>query len=441
MGLNYKTFNYLSAFSCLGDDCEDTCCKSWDIRFDQPHYELLKESVDEAGGDLASKFASYVELNKSAAATAHNYAYIKLDKSGNCPFLSSGWCELHKQFGEKPLSNVCAFYPRVLCKQGDTIELSGALSCPEMVRKCLFSEKTNEIVEFEPSILPRKDDYPLTRELSLPADQFYYDHFLQVRDTLMQLVELEGFSLDSRLYFISSFANRLGLFYHIDAEPAEKLLSSELKQAMSVSMLERMDDFVSKYIPAEPVAIIVVQAVLQLRIQQFPHDSYSQFVKDVFHGYENLLSGKPSGIEYEDVLPAEELWQLYQKRRSLIDSYFSEELDNCFSRYLVNCLYREWFITMPDLFTYTHMLLIRLAILRFLVYSHPEIYRWAESLKSSSEKPSEHHIEQLRKYLVDVIYKNSRAIDHNTTFLQVVYDAIHEQQMMTHEYSLPFIKF
>jgi hypothetical protein len=96
---------------------------------------------------------------------------------------------------------------------------------------------------------------------------------------------------------------------------------------------------------------------------------------------------------------------------------------------------------MPDLFTYVHMLSIRLAILRFLVYSHPEIYRLAEQLTAKTLPAKAHEIQQLRDWLVGVIYKNSRAIDHNTSFLQVVYDAIHEQQMMTHEYSLPFIRF
>ncbi len=442
MSLSYKTFNYLPDFSCLGGDCEDTCCKDWDIWFDQPHYQLLKETVEQHDGMLADKINRYIKLNENDTNNGHNFAQLKLDSNGSCPFLQGdGWCELHQQFGETPLSNVCAFFPRVLSRQGDVVELSGALSCPEMVRKCLFAEDDIELIDFSPTILPRPDDYPLTRELLLPADHFYYDNFVTVREILLKLGKMEGFSLESRLYYMANFANRLNLFYHLEADNNDSLLENELKQALSVSMLERMDDYVTKYDPADPIAIIVIQAVLQLRIQQFPHDTYSQFVKQVFGEYENLMAGEDTVSRQDETLPPEHLWQCYRQRRALIDKYFADELDRCFTRYLINCLYREWFITMPDLFTYIHMLIIRLAVLRFLVYSHPGIYQLAENIMQKNDSISAADQEELRKYLVEVVYRNSRAIDHNTVFLKVVYDAIHEQQMMTYEYSLPFIKF
>ncbi len=443
MSLTYKTFNYLPGFSCLGGECEDTCCKDWDIWFDQPHFELLQATINQHGGEQSEKFSRYIRINKSSTASGHNYAQLNLRPDGSCPFLlADGWCELHSQFGEKPLSNVCAFFPRVLSRQGDIVELSGALSCPEMVRKCLFAEDDIEIVDFEPAILPRPDDYPLTRELALPAENFYYDNFVVVRDALLRLCKLEGFGFESRLYFLANFANRVAGFYHLEAEAkGGRLLDSELKQARSISMLERMDNYVSNYTAAEPMAIIVIQAVLQLRIQQFPREAYSQFIKQVFAGYEALLPETCGTDELDDALPPDMLWLAYQERRGLVDSYFSNELDRCFTRYLINCIYREWFITMPDLFTYVHMLVIRLAILRFLVYSHPAIIQIAERLHQNAQQADENDIIKLRECLVDVVYKNSRAIDHNTMFLKVVYDAIYEQQMMTYEYSLPFIKF
>lgn len=442
MTYSYKTFNYLPDFRCLGSDCEDTCCKDWDIWFDQEHFQKLKDTVENSTGNLHSKVSRHIIVNDKESATMQNYASLVLKKDGSCPFLlKNGWCDIHQQFGQDPLSNICAYFPRVLSRIGNTVELSGALSCPEMVRKCLFGTDSIELEEFDPQILPRPDDYPLTRELDLPADHFYYDNFLRVRSALVKLSNLEGFALDSRLYFMASFANRIGLFYRLDAENDERLLENELKQALSITMLERMDDFVNKYVPAEPVAIIVAQAVLQLRVQQFPNEKYSNFIKDIFSSYEKILTTDQSNNVEGDVLPAEELWQCFQNQRLNIDKYFKDELETSFSRYLTNCLYREWFITMPDVFTYIHMLLIRLAILRFLVYSHPDIQKMAERIDSGNGSPTEEDISQLRAYLVDVVYRNARAIDHNTGFLQVVYDAIYEQQMMTYDFSLPFIKF
>ena len=93
---------------------------------------------------------------------------------------------------------------------------------------------------------------------------------------------------------------------------------------------------------------------------------------------------------------------------------------------------REWFISMPDPFVYFHLLTIRLAILRFLITSHPRIQSFLQQQADSA---------QIDKQLVEIVYLFARGIDHNLAFLQVVYQAMAEQQMMSFDYAMPFIKF
>ena len=441
MALKYKMAGYLQDFTCIGGECEDTCCKGWDIRFDKKHYELVQAAAQQQGGPEAKTLKRYVKINEAESRTEQNYALLTLQENGECPFLQTdGWCRLHKKFGVKPLSNICAYFPRVLSRYGNTVEMSGALSCPEMVRQCLFSENSMELGPFEPDRLPRPDDYPLSRELELPTGEYYYDQFLPVREVLLNLLRLEGFPLSSRLYFLSSFASRLGAFYYHEAETQHPgQLKKELDRAMQVSTLEKLDEFASRYVAADPVAIIVVQAILQLRVQNYPDEPHTRMVQNILQRYEKQLSPIEKYSSLDGALPAAEVWALFQQQQTMIDKAFGVELDNCLSRYLYNCLFREWFITMPDLFTYIHMLTIRMAILRFLLYSHPEIIALAENQVSAKEANDD--LTSLRKELVKVIYLNSRAIDHNTSFLKVVYDAINEQQMISFEYALPFIKF
>ena len=441
MALKYKMAGYLRDFTCIGGECEDTCCKGWDIRFDQKHYELLEAAVRQQGGAESKTLRRYVKVNEPESRTEQNYALLTLQKNGACPFLQTdGWCRLHKKFGVKPLSNICAYFPRVLSRYGDTVEMSGALSCPEIVRQCLFSEQGMELVPFEPDILPRPDDYPLTRELDLPTGEYYYEQFLAVREVLLKLLELEGFPLSSRLYFLSSFASRLGPFYHHEAEAQHRSqLKKELERALQVSTLERLNEFASRYVSADPVAIIVVQAILQLRVQHYPDEPHTRLVQDILRHYEQNLPAPLQHATLDGALPAAEMWTLFQQQQAKIDKAFGLELEHCLSRYLYNCLLREWFITMPDLFTYIHMLTIRIAILRFLLYSHPAIITLAE--QQAATDASSDDLTALRKELVKVVYLHSRAIDHNTSFLKVVYDAINEQQMMNFEYALPFIRF
>ena len=90
---------------------------------------------------------------------------------------------------------------------------------------------------------------------------------------------------------------------------------------------------------------------------------------------------------------------------------------------------------MPDPFLYVHMLTIRVAVLRFLITSHPEIIEMV-----NSDISFEDSINHFNEKIVEIVYLYARGIDHNHTFLHVVFQAIREQQMMSFDYSMAFIK-
>jgi hypothetical protein len=116
----------------------------------------------------------------------------------------------------------------------------------------------------------------------------------------------------------------------------------------------------------------------------------------------------------------------------VLNAQYGIRLEQCLTRYLVNCLQREWFVSMPDPFVYIHLLTIRLAVLRFLISSHPRIRQCLQQRADSTE---------IDKLLVEIVYLFARGIDHNHAFLHVVYQAMLEQQMMSFDYAMPFIKF
>lgn len=87
---------------------------------------------------------------------------------------------------------------------------------------------------------------------------------------------------------------------------------------------------------------------------------------------------------------------------------------------------------MPDPFIYFYLLMIRLAILRFLIVSHPQLQHYLQQQADDS---------LLDKQLVEIACLFARGINHNLGFLQVLYLAMAEQQMMSFDYAMPFIKF
>jgi len=87
---------------------------------------------------------------------------------------------------------------------------------------------------------------------------------------------------------------------------------------------------------------------------------------------------------------------------------------------------------MPDPFVYIHMLTIRLAILRFIITSYLQTQHSLQQQSDSAE---------FDKLVVENVYLFACGIDHKLAFLKVVYQAMLEQQMMSFEYAMPFIKF
>lgn len=433
MAAEYKSPAYMQEFRCLGGDCEDTCCQHWDIRFDKSHYEKLRDAV-QADPQQQQLFETFIVLNAAGQSSDRDYARINMNADGYCPFLdNAGLCQLHARYGVAPLSNICAFFPRVLSSFAERVEMTGALSCPEVVRQCLLSDDAEQaFVDFDPAILPRSEDIPLTRVVPGNEIDFYASQFPSVREAMLWLAQADKYAFETRLYFLSNFSHRLAPWYHQGCAQNQKLLNEELARIRSAKTLGTLDNYYFQYVTAEPVALVVIQAVLQLRIQLAPDDKLSRMATGIFAHYREQIQAQGDMDVYGDNLPPEQLWQVYQQRWDRLNTQYGVRLEQCLSRYLINCLQREWFVSLPDPFVYIHLLTIRLAILRFLIASHPQVQHLLAQQRDSSE---------IDKQLVEIVYLFARGVDHNLAFLQVVYQAMAEQQMMSFDYAMPFIKF
>jgi len=423
----------MQEFRCLGSECEDTCCQHWDIRFDKAHYEKLCDVVQN-DPEQRALVAQYIVLNGNEQASERDYARIQLNDKGFCPFLDGrGLCQLHDRFGIAPLSNICAFFPRVLSAYAERIEMTGAMSCPEVVRQCLFSDDVeHDFKQLNPDILPRREDIPLARIAPGNDIDFYAAQFPAVREVMIRLARLEDYAFETRLYFLSNLSHRLARGYHQGCGHNQKLLDDEMGRIQTPKTLAALDKYYLQYVSGEPVAMVVIQAVLQLRLQQAPDDKLSRMANEIFNLYRNQIQSQGDMEVYGDNLPPEELWQCYQQNWDRLNAQYGVRLEQCLSRYLVNCLQREWFVSMPNPFTYIHLLTIRLAILRFLIVSHPGIQQCLQQQRDRGE---------IDRQLVEIVYLFARGIDHNLAFLHVVYQAMAEQQMMSFDYAMPFIKF
>jgi len=348
MPLTYKTPAYFLDFQCLGERCEDTCCQQWEVRLDRKHFHRLQEQMQNRP-DSQALFEKHIRLNDGMVSGDHDYARIEMAADGYCAMLDDkGLCRIHREFGTEPLGNVCAFFPRILSRCGNEIELSGALSCPEVVRRCLLDPRPIRYVRFSPTVLPRPADYPIHRQLPATPDDHYARHFKTVRQALLKLAAGED-GLETRLYALATFAHQLSDFYHRGCDYFDAAqLAAVLAKGTAADTLREMAGFLHQYQAGEPVALIVIVSILQIKQQQFSAEPISVLADRIMADYlqEHTAGGGTAVAPLE--IPIGELQARFEARRAACQATYGQALDDMLGRYLGNCLYREWFYTMPD---------------------------------------------------------------------------------------------
>ncbi|OLC08311.1 MAG: hypothetical protein AUH42_01830 [Gemmatimonadetes bacterium 13_1_40CM_70_11] len=90
---------------------------------------------------------------------------------------------------------------------------------------------------------------------------------------------------------------------------------------------------------------------------------------------------------------------------------------------------REPFTQAPDLLTHTIRMLVRVAVLRFLLFSHPSL-----SAPFSDQRT-------LDQAAVEVFYTFSRAVEHCTVFLELVHGTLEKNGLRRLDHALELARF
>lgn len=413
----YKTPGYMLGFQCLGGECEDSCCHDWNISVDMVRYERLAERMSRSGEERAL-FERGIALSDSPS--ARRYARIRLCDDGRCLFLDrDGWCHIHRHYGEEALAETCALFPRVLSRTYRSVELTGALSCPEVGRLCLLNPDPDAHAwqSFDGDALPTGREHTVARQQShLP----YEMPMERVREVLVALIPSSGAGLESGLMRAAWLAARLAPHYHSGCqEPGaelERALESHDQPDLVAALQRRLAETGGD--DQEPTAILMIQAVFGLRLNRFPEELLSQSVAAVYMDLKRL--GVPPG---EAGFEPYALANVYRERRARVRAGLGLFLDDMLARWFRNTLQREWFTTMPDPFVYFQMLLIRQACLRFMLHIDPEML--AAARVGDTDRAG--------ALAVRWSYRFARSVDHNLSFLEAIYYAANEQGLLNLE--------
>lgn len=223
MDYKYLMPEYFKNFSCIGSECEDTCCKEWRISIDKETYKKYRKIRSEKFDPFKN---NNIILGKDKFHTS-SYAFFNLKNTENrtCPFLSNNMlCNIYINLGENYMPNTCRTYPRIDNKLDENVELSLTMSCPEACRVALLSEEPMAFVTTNKNMLSRSVDskyfnfsFNSIKNIEKPEHTFFWD----IRIASISILQNRKFDIKSRLFLLGLLYKKLDKY--IKEENYEKI--------------------------------------------------------------------------------------------------------------------------------------------------------------------------------------------------------------------------
>jgi len=395
---NVFTPLYLTRFQCTGSQCEDTCCQGWSVYIDPAHLQNIKSLMP---GEAA--FNEKIELMTDKSSALQGYGKVRLNAEKQCHFLNEGLCELQQCHGEQLLPDVCANYPRNQLFTGQQVHMSGVLSCPEMARLCLLPADAMQLLESKQTV------YAIYNAKISATEPSYYERYIDDNRLLWnELLSLPNYSLRQKLALIAGFSLiSTGYFYKaVENDPSEALqllIAAMQQQEYQTELLASVAGLsISSSLPMKLVLVVLA------RVEQT--DLIQQLLKST------------AGMDTEQPnisLTLEQIYAAYKVREQAVTESYPAAIEQYFTYYCKNYYFGESYTQSENLVVYTQALLIRVACLRFMFFSHPRIITLLENDALAGQQAL------LDSVAVEVFYRFSRLYEHNAALMQEL-----EKQML-----------
>ncbi|HEY5961318.1 MAG TPA: flagellin lysine-N-methylase [Polyangiaceae bacterium] len=414
------TAKYVERFQCIGPACEDTCCHGWSVQLTREDKKRLDVALDKAPEALRERKTAIV-ADPHADKSSPRPFVMQTTAEGYCQFLSpERLCQIHSTLGEQLLPGVCAQYPREVARFGGTREMWAALSCPEAVRLCLLSESGAELCELEEVPGLRHEQANLVIHDQTPDYQAYLD---EIRRYVVELLSLRDFSVRARLFFIAYFAHRVGSYFDASTTTVDrKRLSHDMQALRDPNLLGQLAAELDSVSVPGTYAISLVASVTKSRtgLSAYPEPAWAHseaFISPPLEAHETL-----STAAWLDS------WIDYSTRRLRWENEFSGLLEQAFENYCKLFWMKEWYIQSSSLLAHANACLLRVAIVRHRLFTHPDLDSSTAGMSHDEKR------QLLERKLVAVVTSVARAVEHDRPFLRVLNDALarHGMQDLAH---------
>ena len=377
---------YYDDFKCIAGDCIDNCCHAeWEISIDKKTYKKYRKLKGQWGNKINNNIGR-IRSNISDL----RYGKIKLKDKGCSLLDEKGLCTIHANLGVGYLCNTCKVYPREITKFGEIYERNLFMSCPEVARYFVRHKENFYFNMDEEELSDLDKDYIVDKSY----DEKLYNLLWDSRSLAMEIIQFKEIEIWKRIIFLKMLTDKVQkLIDEENYENYEKVLNTFRNEITNIDVINSLDKI--KFV--EDVKFDFIQSIIN-KSSQLKRVKYSQLINDYYEMF-NATDDKKENLKL-----------LFEKEREF--NIFLKDYENILENLLIYLIYKYFMrvVYTKDLNKEINNIIISYAMIKMLLLG-----RWFKNNKELEEDD-----------FVEVFYVFSRAIEHNSTFLNKIYEAIKE---------------
>ncbi|MGG2017886.1 flagellin lysine-N-methylase [Bacillus sp. S10(2024)] len=399
---------YMQQFSCIGSECEDSCCIGWRVTVDEDTYKKYKKSRDL---ELKPLFKNKVTRQRSNP-SSESYAKIQMEDGRRCSFLSEeNLCRVQLKLGEEYLSNTCTVYPRSINSINGIIEKSATMSCPEAARLALLNPNGIDFAEIEEPANTRGSITNSLKTDGLKIDNTPQKFFWELRVFSIQVIQDRSYTLAERLIILGMFYQKVQK--HIDQDDVHgipNVIADFTNWMSNQGMKESLDNI--------PTQLAVQMALCKDLVGYRTNQSISS------QRYRDCLDEMLKGIQYTEEATIEELTTYYKKAYEEFYEPFMTEHEYILENYLVNYIFKNLFpFGQKTLFDNYVMLIIHYSMIKLHLIGMAGFHKGLTT-----------------DLVIKLIQSFAKTVEHNTAYLKGVLNLLKENEFTTMPYMSILVK-
>ena len=377
---------YYDDFKCIAGDCIDNCCHAeWEISIDKKTYKKYRKLKGQWGNKINNNIGR-IRSNISDL----RYGKIKLKDKGCSLLDEKGLCTIHANLGVGYLCNTCKVYPREITKLGEIYERNLFMSCPEVARYFVKHKENFYFNMGEEELSDLDKDYIIDKSY----DEKLYNLLWDSRSLAMEIIQFKEIEIWKRIIFLKMLTDKVQkLIDEENYENYEKVLNTFRNEITNIDVINSLDKI--KFV--EDVKFDFIQSIIN-KSSQLKRVKYSQLINDYYEMF-NATDDKKENLKL-----------LFEKEREF--NIFLKDYENILENLLIYLIYGYFMLALysKDLNKQVNKVVITYSMIKMLLLG-----RWYKNNKNLTEED-----------FVEILYVFSRVIEHSSTFLNKIYEAIKE---------------